>query len=96
MIDGQTRLAIDPMRMREFVQLIASEVEKCGARAVLTAQDLRRPLRLITAADLFDIPVLSFNELNPAVPLDVVGQLDIAPNLLAHSNSHTPEMEAAE
>ena len=95
-IDGQTRLAIDPMRMREFVQLIASEVEKCGARAVLTAQDLRRPLRLITAADLFDIPVLSFNELNPAVPLDVVGQLDIAPNLLAHSNSHTPEMEAAE
>ncbi|MGB3471680.1 MAG: flagellar biosynthesis protein FlhA [Erythrobacter sp.] len=95
-IDGQTRLAIDPLKMREFVRLIGSEVEKSGARAILTAQDLRRPLRLITAADLFDVPVLSFNELNPAVPLDVVGQLDIEPNLVSHSGAQMHEMEAAE
>ncbi|MEL6877328.1 MAG: flagellar biosynthesis protein FlhA [Pseudomonadota bacterium] len=86
-IDGQPRLAVDPMRMRELVQLIGQEVETGGARAILTAQDLRRPLRLICAADLFDIPVLSFNELNPAVPLDVVRQLDIAPDLVAHAPS---------
>lgn len=95
-IDGQTRLAIDPMRMREFVGLIRREVEQSGARAILTAQDLRRPLRLVCAADLFDVPILSFNELNPALPLDVVGQLDIEPDLVAHSGAPTHEMEAAE
>lgn len=95
-VDGQTRLAIDPLRMRELVRLIKSEVETGDARAILTAQDLRRPLRLICAADLFDIPVLSFNELNPAVPLNVVRQLDIAPDLVAHTPADTFEMEAAE
>ena len=54
-----------------------------SARAILTAQDIRRPLRLISAAELFDVPVIAFNELNPAVPLDVVGQLDRAPDLVA-------------
>ncbi len=84
-IDGQPRLAVDPLRMRDLVKLIGQEVEAGGARAILTAQDLRRPLRLVCAADLFDVPVLSFNELNPAVPLDVVRQLDIAPDLVAHA-----------
>ena len=95
-VNGQTRLAIDPLRMRELVQLIRSEVDAGAARAILTAQDLRRPLRLICAADLFDVPVLSFNELNPAVPLNVVRQLDIAPDLLAHSPAGQFAMEAAE
>ena len=84
-IDGQARLAIDPMQMRQLVRLIGEQVAEGGARAVLTAQDLRRPLRLVCAADLFDVPVVSFNELNPAVPLDVVRQLDIAPDLVPHS-----------
>ena len=96
MIDGQERLAIDPVRMRELVQLIGHQVERSGARAILTAQDLRRPLRLVCAADLFDVPIVSFNELNPAVPLDVVGQLDIAPDLVAHAGLDERELEAAE
>jgi type III secretion protein V len=96
MIDGQARLAINPLRLRELVGLIATEVERSGARAILTAQDLRRPLRLACAADLFDIPVISFNELNPAVPLDVVGQLDIEPDLVTHSGAQDYAMEAAE
>lgn len=95
-IDGQTRLAIDPARMREFIQLVTREVEDSGARAILTAQDLRRPLRLICAADLFDVPIVSFNELNPAVPLDVVRQLDIAPDLVGQSSQQDYQMEAAE
>ncbi len=96
MIDGQSRLAINPLRMRELVGLIGTEIERSGARAILTAQDLRRPLRLACAADLFDIPVISFNELNPAVPLDVVGQLDIEPDLVSHSGAQDYAMEAAE
>ena len=85
-IDGQTRLAIDPVQMRHLVQLIGQEVKAGDARAILTSQDLRRALRLVCAADLFDVPVISFNELNPAIPLDVVRQLDIAPDLVSHEN----------
>lgn len=82
MIDGQARLAIDPYQMRALILLLQEQVEATGARAILTAQDLRRPLRLVTAADLFDVPVISFNELNPAIPLDVVGEVNRAPDLL--------------
>ena len=85
-VDGHTRLAIDPVQMRHLVRLIAQEVEAGGARAILTAQDLRRALRLVCAADLFDVPVISFNELNPAIPLDVVRQLDVAPDLVPHES----------
>ena len=97
-IDGQPRLAIDPMQMRQLVRLIAEQVADGDARAILTAHDLRRPLRLICAADLFDVPVISFNELNPAVPLDVVRQLDIAPDLVPHFDPAQDEFyaEAAE
>ncbi len=82
MIDGQARLAIDPYQMRALILLLTEQVEATGARAILTAQDLRRPLRLVRAADLFDVPVISFNELNPAIPLDVVGEVNRAPELL--------------
>ncbi len=93
MIDGQARLAIDPYQMRALILLLTEQVEATGARAILTAQDLRRPLRLVTAADLFDVPVISFNELNPAIPLDVVGEVNRAPELLGQQ----PDLaEAAE
>lgn len=82
-VDGQMRLAINPHQMRALNALLAEQVEASGARAVLTAQDLRRPLRLLIAGDLFDVPVISFNELNPAVPLDIVGELNSVPESLA-------------
>jgi type III secretion protein V len=81
-VDGQMRLAINPHQMRALISLLSEEVDASGARAILTAQDLRRPLRLLIAADLFDVPVISFNELNPAVPLDIVGELNSAPESL--------------
>jgi type III secretion protein V len=81
-IDGQMRLAIDPHQMRALSGLLAKEVVASGARAILTAQDLRRPLRLLIAADLFAVPVIAFGELNPAVPLDIVGELNSAPESL--------------
>lgn len=92
MIDGQTRLAIDPFQMRALTQLLREEIANSGAAAILTSQDIRRPLRLITQADMFDVPVLSFNELNPTTPLDVVGEVSSAPDLLSYS----PQTEAAE
>lgn len=83
-VDGQMRLAINPHQMRALNALLAEQVAASGARAVLTAQDLRRPLRLLIAGDLFDVPVISFNELNPAVPLDIVGELNSVPESLAN------------
>lgn len=81
-IDGQMRMAITPQQMIDLVGLLRTEIQSTGARAILTAQDLRRPLRLLIAGDLFDVPVISFNELNPNVPLDIVGELKLAPESL--------------
>jgi type III secretion protein V len=82
-VDGHMRLAINPHQMRALNTLLAEQIAASGARAILTAQDLRRPLRLLIAGDLFEVPVISFNELNPAVPLDIVGELNSAPESLA-------------
>jgi type III secretion protein V len=81
-VDGQMRMAINPRQMNDLIALLRNEIQLSGAKAVLTAQDLRRPLRMLIAAELFDIPVISFNELNPNVPLDIVGELNLAPESL--------------
>lgn len=83
-VDGQMRLAINPHQMRALNALLAEQSMASGARAILTAQDLRRPLRLLIAGDLPDMPVISFNELNPVVPLDIVGELNAAPDSLTN------------
>jgi type III secretion protein V len=83
-VDGQMRLAINPMQMRAMISLLDDQCKETDARIILTAQDLRRPLRLMIAADLPQVAVLAFNELNPAVPLDIAGELNRAPDILAH------------
>ncbi len=80
-IEGAQRLAITPTEMRNLIDMIEREVAACGAVALLTARDLRRPLRLLLAADLPDLPVLSFNELVPTIPLDVTAELQWRPSL---------------
>jgi type III secretion protein V len=85
-VDGQMRLAINPMQMRAMIALLDDQCRQTQARVLLTAQDLRRPLRLMIAADLPNVAVLAFNELNPAVPLDIVAELNRAPDILAHDN----------
>ncbi len=87
-VDGQMRLAINPMQMRAMISLLEDQCRETGARVILTAQDLRRPLRLMIAADLPQVSVVAFNELNPAVPLDIAGELNRAPDILAHQ-THT-------
>lgn len=84
-VDGQMRLAINPLQMRAMIALLDDQCTQTGAHVILTSQDLRRPLRLMIAADLPDISVVAFNELNPAVPLDIVGELNRAPDILAHT-----------
>jgi type III secretion protein V len=91
-VDGQMRLAINPMQMRALIALLGDQVRDSGARVILTSQDLRRPLRLMIAADLPQISIVSFNELNPSVSLDIVGELNRAPETLAQR----PQAEYAE
>jgi type III secretion protein V len=91
-LDGIGRLAMQPEHARTLIDMIRHEVNTSHARAVVVAQDLRRPLRRLLGPDLFEVPVLSFNELSPSIALDVVGQLDRTP-LAVEDESR---MEAAE
>jgi type III secretion protein V len=79
---GVARLAIEPQEVRDLVDALRSAVETTGARVLVTSFDIRRPLRKLIEPDLFDLPVLAFNELSPAVQLDVRGQVDVPRALL--------------
>ena len=81
-VEGVAHLAMPPDQARTLIGMIRSETAKCGARAIITAYDLRRPLRQLTAGDLFGLPILCYNELPPALPLDVVGTLDRTPDAI--------------
>jgi type III secretion protein V len=63
---------------------LKDQAQQSHARVILTSQDLRRPLRLMVAADLPEISIISFNELNPSIPLDIVGELNRGPETLPH------------
>lgn len=81
-IDGEARIALDPASVEELTRLIDEQRQLCAAQALLTAQDIRRPLRLLLAETVPEIPVISFNELDPGRPFDIVGELKQAPNAL--------------
>ena len=81
-LDGAPRLAMEPEHARIMLEMLTREVKTTGARAIVTSFDLRRVLRRLTTADLFDVPVLAYNELSQTIPLDVVGQLDRTPMTL--------------
>ncbi|MCW4460981.1 flagellar biosynthesis protein FlhA [Sphingomonas sp. BT-65] len=86
-VDGVARLAMEPDHARTMIAMLKRETKASGARAILTAFELRRPLRRLVGPDLFEVPVLAFNELSPTVPLDVVGQLDRTPIAIEKENS---------
>ena len=90
-IDGVARLAMEPDHARQMIAMLRAEVASTGARAVLTAFELRRPLRRLVGPDLFEVPILAFNELSPSIPLDVVGQLDRTPAALENNDMGATE-----
>ncbi|KHL25220.1 type III secretion pore protein [Croceibacterium mercuriale] len=91
-VEGTQRLAITPLQMRNMIDLIERETVASGAAALLTARDLRRPMRLLLAGDLHHLPVLAFNELVPSIPLDIVAEMNWAPPAL---DGHRELEEAA-
>ena len=63
------------------------------AEAVVTSFEVRRVLRKLIEPDLFDLPVLAFNEMSPTVRIEVVGQI-MAPQAALES-ANPPPQEAA-
>lgn len=84
MVDGVERLALQPDMAKRLVESIAEAAERSGAHALVTSFEARRAVRKLIEPDLFDLPVLAFNELSPTTPLDVVGQIGLPAPVLAH------------
>lgn len=85
-IDGVERLAIQPDVAQALVATIAATARETNANAVVTSFEVRRAVRKLIEPDLFDLPVLAFNELSSMTRLDVVGQIGLPPAALAHDD----------
>lgn len=96
MVDGVERLAIQPEVARSLVETIASTARDTGANALVTSFEVRRAIRKLIEPDLFDLPVLAFNELSPTSALDVVGQLDLTAASLPEGNNDDRRGNVAE
>lgn len=74
-------LALDPAASRKLVDNLKKAVGKLpasGARPVLLASmDIRRYLRKLIEADLYDLQVLSYQELVPEVNIQPLARVDL-------------------
>ena len=76
-VDGAERLAIPPEVAQSLVATIAETAETTGANALVTSFEVRRAVRKLIEPDLFDLPVLAFNELSSMTRLEMVGQIGL-------------------
>ena len=90
-IDGIERLAFEPDQASDLVASIRSAAASTGARVLLTGFDVRRAVRKLIEPDIFDLPVLAFNELTPTIKLEVVGQIRLPVRALGHSTAQAAE-----
>jgi type III secretion protein V len=70
-------LALDPPVAIEIVRAVTATVARTGVSVVLTTVELRRHLRKLIEADLFDVTVLSFHELSQTLKLEVAGRIEV-------------------
>jgi type III secretion protein V len=75
-------LALDPKAARKLVASIKTkigDVSKAQQRpALLTAMDVRRYLRKLIEAELYEIPVLSYQELTKEITVQPLGKITMA------------------
>jgi len=72
---GVHQLALDPLFARSLIEGFAQAIRAHGPQAIVTPVDLRRHVRKLVEADAFDTPVLSYQELVPALRLELVGHV---------------------
>lgn len=87
MVDGVERLAMQPEAARDLVAAIGDAAEAGRADAVVTSFEIRRALRRLIEPDLFDLPVLAFNEMSPMARVDIVGQIGVPQATLSENGS---------
>lgn len=85
-VDGAERLALQPEVARDLVATIQEMATEGRADAVVTSFEVRRVLRKLIEPDLFDLPVLAFNEMSPNARIEIVGQI-MAPKAALADNS---------
>ncbi|MDT8757377.1 flagellar biosynthesis protein FlhA [Sphingomonas psychrotolerans] len=86
LVDGVERLAVKPEVARELVATIGRTAAETGANALVTSFEVRRSIRKLIEPDLFELPVLAFNELSPTTPVEMVGQIGLPPGALAEDS----------
>lgn len=86
-IDGDERLALQPDVARELVSAIAATGAETNATALVTSFEIRRAVRKLIEPDLFELPVLAFNELTATAQIEVVGQIGLPPGALPQNQS---------
>ena len=64
-------IPLDPREAKAILQALVDGALDNEAKAIVVAPDLRPQLRQLIAPDLFDVPVLSTQELVPSVVIDV-------------------------
>jgi type III secretion protein V len=86
LVDGVERLAVKPEVARELVATIGRTAAETGANALVTSFEVRRSIRKLIEPDLFELPVLAFNELSPTTPVEMVGQIGLPPGALTEDS----------
>lgn len=92
LVDGEERLAIEPEVARSLVATIAETARETKANALVTSFEVRRAVRKLIEPDLFDLPVLAFNELSSMTRLEMVGQIGLPAGGIAHDPAAAPAM----
>ena len=73
---GETeQLVLQPAFSKWLKDTIATSAGRHEAHALLTGLPLRRHLRKLIAGTMFELPVLSYNELTPGLELDMADQI---------------------
>jgi len=70
-----SQLSLEPLLARQVIQAVKTSVSNSNVEIILTSIELRRHLRKLIEPALFNVAVLSFNELTPSLRLTVAGQI---------------------
>ena len=74
-------LALDPAVSKQLVENIKRAVGDIGANSqrpvLLTAMDIRRYMRKMIEQDLYDLPVLSYQELTQEINIQPLARIDL-------------------
>lgn len=75
-------LALDPNTARKLVQNVkkrVGDIRRQSSRPVLlTSMDVRRYIRKLIEGELYELPVLSYQELTPEVTVQPLGRVELA------------------